>query len=256
VRTGFEPNRAQSLILAKAADIIGASVPCVCGLRVKFEQEITAFNSLTETIRTVIYIDAFNLFYGSLKGTPWKWLDLVALFEMLLHPGHKIVKVKYFTAHVHGRPGDASKPQKQRDYLRALQHHRPEIELHLGRFQTRKMLTLLADPGQRGRAVKVLRTEEKATDVNLAVHLVNDAWLDAYDCAVVVSNDSDLVEALRLVKVHHGKQVLLVAPGDNKASKYLKKHADIVRHIGPAALRNSQLPDPIPGTDIRKPQGW
>ena len=36
------------------------------------------------------------------------------------------------------------------------------------------------------------KTEEKGSAVNLAVHLLNDGWLDAYDCAVVISNDSDL----------------------------------------------------------------
>lgn len=48
--------------------------------------------------------------------------------------------------------------------------------------------------------VDIIKTEEKGSDVNLAVHLLNDGWLDAYDCAVVVSNDSDLAEAMRLVK--------------------------------------------------------
>ena len=42
--------------------------------------------------------------------------------------------------------------------------------------------------------VEVIKTEEKGSDVNLAVHLLNDAWLDRYECAVVVSNDSDLAE--------------------------------------------------------------
>jgi len=191
-----------------------------------------------------------------LKGTPWKWLDLVALFKDILHLEHQILKVKYFTARLQAMPENASRPQRQNKYLRALGQHCPEIEMHFGRFDTKKVPAMLAASDSNRRIVKVLRTEEKATDVNLAVHLVNDAWLDAYDCAVVVSNDSDLAEALRLVKKHHGKQLLLASPGNSKPSKYLKKHADIVRHIGPAALRNSQLPDPIPGTDIRKPQGW
>ena len=47
---------------------------------------------------------------------------------------------------------------------------------------------------------QVYKTEEKGSDVNLALHVLNDAWLDQYDCAVIVSNDSDLAESLRLVK--------------------------------------------------------
>jgi len=47
--------------------------------------------------------------------------------------------------------------------------------------------------------VNVLKTEEKCTDVRLAVHLVNDSWKGLYDCAVILSNDGDLLEALKIV---------------------------------------------------------
>ena len=104
--------------------------------------------------------------------------------------------------------------------------------------------------------VEVIRTEEKGSDVNLAVHLLNDSWLDAYDCAAVVSNDSDLAEAMRLVRHHHGKPIGLITPGTGRPSRQLLIHADFSRHIRPHALRRSQLPDPIPGTTIRKPPRW
>jgi uncharacterized LabA/DUF88 family protein len=64
----------------------------------------------------------------------------------------------------------------------------------------------------------VIKTEEKGSDVNLAVHLLNDGWLDAYDCAVVVSNDSDIAEAMRLVRHHHGKRIGLITPRKRKSS--------------------------------------
>jgi len=31
--------------------------------------------------RTVIYIDGFNLYYGALRGTPYKWLDIEKSFR-------------------------------------------------------------------------------------------------------------------------------------------------------------------------------
>ena len=40
----------------------------------------------------------------------------------------------------------------------------------------------------------MIRTEEKGSDVNLAVHLLNDGWMNACDCAVVFTNDSDIAE--------------------------------------------------------------
>ena len=104
--------------------------------------------------------------------------------------------------------------------------------------------------------MEVIRTEEKGSDVNLAVHIVNDAWLDAYDCAVVVSNDSDIAEAMRLVRRHCEKRIGLVTPGTGRPSRQLMAHADFSRHVRVSGLQHSQLPDPIPGTNIRKPAAW
>ena len=55
-------------------------------------------------MRTFVYVDGFNLYYGALKGTPWKWLDLPALFAKVLQPHHDILAVKYFTARISGTP--------------------------------------------------------------------------------------------------------------------------------------------------------
>ena len=94
--------------------------------------------------------------------------------------------------------------------------------------------------------------------MNLALHVLDDAWNDAYDCAVIVSNDSDLAEALRLVKVRHRKIIGIVTPGApaRKTSWQLRQHADFVKPIRQWMLRDSQLPDPIPGTTIHKPAAW
>ena len=37
-------------------------------------------------MRTFVYADGFNLYYGTLKGTPYKWSDTVALLERILQP--------------------------------------------------------------------------------------------------------------------------------------------------------------------------
>lgn len=207
-------------------------------------------------MRTHIYVDGFNLYYRALKGTPFKWLDLRRLFQTVLRPHHRIERIKYFTARVTGTPDDRSQPQRQDVYLRALQHQIPELEIYFGHFLSHPVRALLAQAGGNRRFVEVLKAEEKGSDVNLAVHLLNDAWLDRYECAVVVSNDSDLAEAMRLVKEHTGKAIGLITPGSSNASRQLLKHADFTRRIRLSALRMSQLPDPIPGTTIRKPNRW
>ena len=207
-------------------------------------------------MRTFVYVDGFNLYYGALKGTLWKWLDLPALFAKVLQPHHDILTVKYFTARVSGTPADQSKPQRQDVYLRALRRYRPEVEVYFGHFLIHTVRAPLAHGVGNQRTAEIIRTEEKGSDVNLAVHLLNDGWLEAYDCAVVVSNDSDIAEAMRLVKEHHRKRIGLVTPDARRPSQQLMAHADFARQIRSGAIRSSQLPNPIPGTNIRKPVGW
>lgn len=104
--------------------------------------------------------------------------------------------------------------------------------------------------------VRVWKTEEKGSDVNLAVHLLNDAWLDAYDCAVIVSNDSDMTESLKMIREQFSKKIIgLITPGGTTSAQ-LSKHAHFVRKIRESLLRKSQMPENIPGTTIRKPDDW
>ncbi|MDE0006174.1 MAG: NYN domain-containing protein [Rhodospirillaceae bacterium] len=207
-------------------------------------------------MRTFVYVDGFNLYYGALKGTPFRWLDLVSLFEKVLQPHHDILTVKYFTARVSGTPADPWTPQRQDVYLRALQHFRREVDVYYGHFLSHTVNAPLAQPIGGRLTAEVIRTEEKGSDVNLAVQLLNDGWLDAYDCAVVVSNDSDIAEAMRLVRELDGKRIGLVTPGTRRASRQLTKYAHFSRNIRSNVLQRSQLPHRIPGTNIRKPALW
>ncbi len=74
-----------------------------------------------------------------------------------------------------------------------------------------------------------------------------------YDCAVIVSNDSDLSESLKIVKERHKKKIGLIVPESRYPSKELMNYADFVKRVRKGVLAASQLPDPIPGTTIRKP---
>lgn len=206
--------------------------------------------------RTVVYIDGFNFYYGQVRGTPWKWLDLTALFQKALGPQNQLVKIKYFTARVQPSPGDPNVNIRQDSYLRAVQTHCPLVEVYYGHFLRHRISMENANPPPP--SVDVWKNEEKGSDVNLALHVLNDAWHNAYDCAVIVSNDSDLAEALRLVKAQNHKLIGLVTPGapKRKTSRQLQQHADFIKPIRTWMLKSSQLPDPIPGTKIHKPTGW
>lgn len=192
--------------------------------------------------RTIVYVDGFNFYYGQVRKTPWKWLDPEALFRNLLGPQNQLVKIRYFTARVQPSPSDPNINVRQDTYLRALTAHCPLIDLQYGHFLRHQVRMENANPPPS--SVQVWKNEEKGSDVNLAVQVLNDAWLDAYDCAVIVSNDSDLAESLKLVKAQHKKIIGLVTPGapTRKTSRQLKEHADFVKPIRTWMLRSSQLP--------------
>lgn len=205
--------------------------------------------------RTCVYIDGFNLYHRLLQNSPHKWLDVKRLCEQLLKPYNEIVSIKYFTALVSGRT-DPNQPIRQETYFRALQHYIPELSIYYGSFQTHPKMARLVRPINGKNYAEVYKTEEKGSDVNLSVHLLNDAWLDVYDSAVLISNDSDIAEALRLVRAHHPtKSIGLLSPVDTPSAE-LRKHVTYVKKIRSGVLANSQLPSPIPGTSLTKPVSW
>jgi len=230
----------------------------------------------TYFLNTNIYIDEFNLFYGRLKGTSFKWLDLQSFCELAL-PRLQIERILYFTAFVHPRAHNPEQPLKQATYLRALAT-RPKVEVHLGSFLTSVIWQPLVDldsqtgrwayvPGQRpplkldetGKAIQaaVLKTEEKGSDVNLASHLLKDAFTSNCECAVVVSNNSDLLTPIRMAREHCGLKIGLLLPRP-KSSHELRSLAHFNVPIREHLLQRSQLPKLLHDQHgpIHKPDDW
>ncbi len=195
---------------------------------------------------THVYVDGFNLYYGCLKGRPVRWLDLNKLCSLLL-PNNQLKRIKYYTARVVARPNDPSQPQRQQVYLRALETL-PNIEVHFGHFLSHPVWATMIVPPQANRLhanksnvyVRVLKTEEKGSDVNLAAHMVRDAFNNEFEVAVVVSNDSDLLEPIKIVRNELGKSVGILNP-HRKASRALAREADFVKQIRHGVLRESQF---------------
>jgi uncharacterized LabA/DUF88 family protein len=162
-------------------------------------------------VKTNIYVDGFNLYYGAVKGTPYKWLDLLALSAKLFRR-NQINRIRYFTAIVDARPPDVQQPVRQQTYLRAL-HTIPSLSVHLGTFRTRPVRMTLVHPPRFGpRTAEVWKTEEKGSDVNLASYLLLDAFRRDCDVAIVFSNDADLKEPIDIVKNELGIKVGVVNP--------------------------------------------
>lgn len=208
-------------------------------------------------MRTAIYIDGFNLFYW-LKNLPYRWVDLKALaLNALAREGmvHDVVSVKYFTAYVSDTQYDTTKSTRQDTYFKALRKHIPELSIYLGEFRRNpKQMPRAYQDGTTGPLVWVMDTEEKGSDVNLAVELVNDAWQNAYDLAVVVSNDSDLERALHIVKRKQRKVGVLVRGDAHVVS--LKKCSNFTATLTVDHVRSSLMPENIPDSTIRIPDKW
>jgi hypothetical protein len=183
-------------------------------------------------MRTNVYIDGFNLFYGCLKGSPHKWLDIEALCRRL--PKDQINRIQYFTALVTARPGDAQQPVRQETYLRALASSRP-VTVHLGEFYVNRTRMRLANQPTAGPAtVEVIKTEEKGSDVALATYLMFDACRGHCEASVVITNDSDLREPLRLVKDELGLTTGIINPhpADRRSRAMTSSFFKQLRQIG------------------------
>lgn len=99
-------------------------------------------------------------------------------------------------------------------------------------------------------------TEEKGSDVNLGTFLVNDAWKEEFDAAMVISNDTDLITPISMVSEERGKPVFVVCPRKGHMAHKLENVASHVRHIRVKHLKDAQFPDVLPSTGISKPDEW
>jgi uncharacterized LabA/DUF88 family protein len=235
---------------------------------------------------TYIYIDALNFYYGAVKGTPHKWVDFDALGRALVPRDH-IGRIKYFTANVKPlSPGDRTH-ERQNAFLRAVAVN-PIIEIARGHFRSDVRLRALAErkhlpedlfvpalepaadlaemlANAQARRTKpatmarVVIPEEKGSDVNLGTHLLYDALKGHCDKAVVITNDSDLREPIRLA-VAEGIKVGVVNPHRHvPTNKILTSVADFEIPLRPKTVATCQMPNPVvtaKGSQIHKPKEW
>ena len=206
-------------------------------------------------MRTAIYIEGFNLYYGAVRHTECKWLNPKLLCQNILQPQHNIVSVVFCTARVKSTPDNPDAPIRQSTYIKALEAYIPELSVVYGNFSENKQKCRPVDP-EYGEWIRVFRIEEKGSDVNLAVRLVSAAYKNEFDCAIVVSNDSDLADAMRVARDECQKSIGLFTPWRRHASKQLMRYCSFQRTSRKSTLTKSQLPNPIPETGIYKPTNW
>jgi len=219
-------------------------------------------------LRTNVYIDGFNFYYLCVKDTKYKWLDLRKLSERMF-PDDEILNIRYFTAKVFPTFKDPDKPLRQDMYLRALATL-PNFHIHLGRFAINTCMRPFAHPEDHCfRMAEVIDTKEKGSDVNLATYLLLDCFKMGLDKVVMISNDSDLVEPVRIVKEELKLEIVVVLPLiyekvvldknlRDKSNFSLMKASTSYHYIFERNLAKCQLPPVMKdehGT-INKPSTW
>lgn len=205
--------------------------------------------------RAAVYIDGFNLYHGSISGTKFKWFDIQKYFE-LLRPHDSVDCIYYFTARIM----QGSKLERQAKYLRALATL-PKVQIIEGRYKTKRANCRVEDCCFSGEK-RFTTWEEKRTDVNIAIQLIDDAYQDKFDHAIIVSGDSDLVPPIYLLKKRFPeKKVTVYVPARDRtrgAATALRSAADKNATLPNALLKRALLPTEIrDGLEvITKPDSW
>ena len=246
-------------------------------------EELSQKDNQVETVsrRTVGYIDGYNLYYGRLRGTSYKWLDLVALFQHILKvqdPEGTLDAVRFFTAPALARfasHGQASMIAQQ-SYHRALEaRHRDRFSITLGTHSYDNSGTKLPTfvPGQpfdKHVRSHVWKLEEKKTDVNLAMAMYRDAAKGRVDQVVLCSNDSDAEPVLKALREDFPALIIgVVTPVHPPPEAGGRIHRGIStslatqahwtrKHILDDELASAQMPPRVPTRKkpIDKPAHW
>lgn len=244
-------------------------------------------------MKTRIYIDGYNLYYGCLKHTHFKWLNLVVLFEKHLFARsgtpHAYLDeckgIKYFTADINDKVAhDENSLKDQLNYHAGLQNYcGQKLDIIKGNYSVDQANYPHVDFSENGQElaprdchkVRVWKLEEKQSDVNIAVESLFDVMSDeTIEQVIFVTNDTDLVPVLKKIRIFNEHSIRkntvkvgLVIPArrkdveqlGRKANKSLSQCADwTISFIDDSELEKSSLPNRI--SNGKKPQyrpaGW
>ena len=200
--------------------------------------------------RVISYIDGFNMYYG-LKSKGWDrylWLNVQALSQNLLRPDQTLVHTKYFTARI---SAPADKVKRQNTYIEAIQTL-ADTSLYFGKYMTNPHTC-------RNCGYVHMVSSEKMTDVNIAVELLQDAFQNSFDVAILMSADSDLIAPLTAVKRLFPEKRIIVACPPDRFSRDLSRAAHAFLTIGHGSIERSQFSDEVrtrSGFVLRRPGSW
>jgi uncharacterized LabA/DUF88 family protein len=167
-------------------------------------------------IRAALYIDGFNLYHSvNDLGEPFlKWCNFWKLGESIIsRQSEELVRVVFCTAYY---PGDHSKKIRHERLVRALKL--VGVETVLGHFSHE-------DAKCRDCGSIWQKPTEKATDINLALSVYDDAVQDVMDTAYLLTADTDQAATAKLfAKRFPGKKLVSVSPPGRTHSQHILSH--------------------------------
>ena len=186
--------------------------------------------SKIKELDTSIYIDGLNLHHGSLKETQYEYrLDLSEFCRKLLQPRNRIVQINYFTSRPIGGEMEQDELRQYDHYIEMLRKI-PEINIVTGLHKWRIKRGYIAK--NRKKKATIIVPEEKYSDVNLAVHLIDDACQNKFECAVIISNDADMLGAMKMLRERYPNKLLgLAVPENQRILDEMTKYPNFIREV-------------------------
>lgn len=200
--------------------------------------------------KVYVLVDGFNLYHAldaNPSYHPFKWLSLTHLSKCYVLGRDTLEAVEYFTTLATWDPAKVARHQL---FIKA--NETQGVKVTYGEFKRKKRKC--------PECGKPIRTyEEKQTDVNIALRLFELAVQDRYDKAIIISGDTDLIPAVKVVqKTFPAKKIGVVIP-IGRASEDLKQQVDFHHKMKAQHLVSSRFDDPLllaDGSALHCPPRW
>jgi uncharacterized LabA/DUF88 family protein len=196
---------------------------------------------MADPVPVCVYIDGFNFYHALLRfnDNKVKWLDLRALVARITFPkSEKVTSIYYFSAFAEWLPDQVA---RHKTYVAALEAH--GIITVMGHFKEK-------DGWCNSCGHTWVRHEEKETDVSIGITMLRDAYKNKYERALLVTRDSDLMPAVRMVRAEFPKkEIVAVAPPMMGHSNDLISVCNSKRKISPKQVRACLFPDQVKNQD-------
>lgn len=171
--------------------------------------------------RVAVFVDGGGFFYvrNAAQKAFQKQIDFEKFYKKLCH-NRQLIRAYFCNA----LPSQKKEPDAYREsigYMTRLEYM-PYVEVSR---------SWLMYPPEGGKPV------QKGVDMRVALHMVKLAYNNAYDIAILVTGDSDLVEAVKTVK-ELGKQVEYVCYPNVMRATELVKASDMTLEINAEWLKD------------------